>query len=43
MSNAQRETVTKTINEFRAAHLLEVDRTAFTLLNMDRLRELAAR
>jgi CRP-like cAMP-binding protein len=43
MINAQRETVTKTINEFRALRLLEVDRTAITLLNLERLRELAAR
>lgn len=43
MINAQRETVTKTINEFRAARLVAIDRTAITLLNLDGLRELAAR
>jgi CRP-like cAMP-binding protein len=43
MINAQRETVTKTINEFRALRLLEIDRTEITLLNLERLRELAAR
>lgn len=41
MVNAYRETVTKVINEFRAEHLLEIDRTGIKLLNRLRLEELA--
>ncbi len=41
MVNAYRETVTKIINQFRAAHLLDIDRSGITLLNPARLRELA--
>lgn len=41
MINAYRETVTKVINQFRAAHLLDIDRSGITLLNPKRLRELA--
>lgn len=41
MINAYRETVTKVINQFRAAHLLDIDRSGITLLNPSRLRELA--
>ncbi|PDW03554.1 Crp/Fnr family transcriptional regulator [Candidatus Viridilinea mediisalina] len=41
MVNAYRETVTKVLNQFRDAHLLDVDRTGITLLNLSRLRELA--
>jgi CRP-like cAMP-binding protein len=41
MINAYRETVTKVINQFRAARLLDVDRSGITLLNLSRLRELA--
>ncbi|RRR65712.1 MAG: Crp/Fnr family transcriptional regulator [Candidatus Viridilinea halotolerans] len=41
MVNAYRETVTKIINQFRDAHLLDVDRSGITLLNPSRLRELA--
>ena len=41
MVNAYRETVTKVINEFRAEHLLEIDRTGIRLLNRLRLEELA--
>ncbi len=41
MINAYRETVTKVINQFRAAHLLDIDRSGITLLNLSRLRELA--
>lgn len=43
MVNAYRETVTKIINQFRAAHLLDIDRSGITLLNPARLRELAQR
>jgi CRP/FNR family cyclic AMP-dependent transcriptional regulator len=39
--NAYRETVTKVINQFRAARLLEIENTTITLLNMRRLEELA--
>ena len=39
--NAYRETVTKVINQFRAAHLLEIDTSTITLLNLRRLEELA--
>lgn len=39
--NAYRETVTKVINQFRAAHLLEIDRSFITLLNPRGLEELA--
>lgn len=41
MVNAYRETVTKILNQFRDAHLLDVDRSGITLLNLSRLRELA--
>lgn len=41
MINAYRETVTKQINQFRAARLLEIDRSGFTLVNLPRLEELA--
>lgn len=41
MVNAYRETVTKIINQFRAARLLEIDRSTITLLNQRRLEELA--
>ncbi|MFV9506112.1 MAG: Crp/Fnr family transcriptional regulator [Oscillochloridaceae bacterium umkhey_bin13] len=41
MVNAYRETVTKIINQFRDAHILDVDRSGITLLNPSRLRELA--
>ncbi len=41
MINAYRETVTKVINQFRAAKLLDIDRSGITLLNLSRLRELA--
>lgn len=43
MINAYRETVTKVINQFRDAHLLDVDHSGITLLNPSRLRELAQR
>lgn len=43
MTNAYRETVTRVINQFRADHLLDMDRSGITLLNMPRLRELARR
>jgi CRP/FNR family cyclic AMP-dependent transcriptional regulator len=39
--NAYRETVTKVLNQFRAARLLEIDRSFFTLLNRSGLEELA--
>lgn len=41
MTNAYRETVTKIIGQFRADHLLDVDRSGIILLNAARLRELA--
>jgi len=41
MINAYRETVTKVINQFRAARLLEIDRSTITLVNLRRLEELA--
>jgi CRP-like cAMP-binding protein len=41
MINAYRETVTKVINQFRAARLLEIDTSTITLLNLRRLEELA--
>jgi CRP-like cAMP-binding protein len=41
MINAYRETVTKVINQFREAHLLDFDRSGIILLNPSRLRELA--
>jgi CRP/FNR family transcriptional regulator, cyclic AMP receptor protein len=41
MINAYRETVTKVIKQFRAARLLEIDRSTITLLNRPRLEELA--
>lgn len=41
MINAYRETVTKVINQFRAARLLEIDRSTITLLNRPGLEELA--
>lgn len=39
--NAYRETVTKVINQFRAARLLEIDRSFITLINPRGLEELA--
>ena len=39
--NAYRETVTKVINQFRAARLLEIDHSFITLLNPRGLEELA--
>ena len=39
--NADRETVTKVINQFRAARLLEIDRSFITLLNPRGLEDLA--
>jgi CRP/FNR family transcriptional regulator, cyclic AMP receptor protein len=41
MINAYRETVTKVINQFRAARLLEIDRSFITLVNLRGLEELA--
>lgn len=41
MINAYRETVTKVINQFRAAQLLDIDRSGIILLNPSGLRELA--
>jgi CRP-like cAMP-binding protein len=41
MVNAYRETVTKIINQFRDARLLDIDRSGITLLNPSRLRELS--
>lgn len=41
MINAYRETVTKVMNQFRAARLLEIDGSGFTLVNLTRLEELA--
>jgi CRP-like cAMP-binding protein len=41
MINAYRETVTKVINQFQAARLLDMDRSGITLLNPSGLRELA--
>jgi CRP/FNR family transcriptional regulator, cyclic AMP receptor protein len=41
MINAYRETVTKVINQFRAARLLEIDRSTITLVNLRGLEELA--
>jgi CRP-like cAMP-binding protein len=41
MINAYRETVTKVINQFRDARLLDVDNSGITLLNPSRLRELS--
>jgi CRP-like cAMP-binding protein len=41
MVNAYRETVTKVINQFKAARLLEIEQTTITLLNLHRLEELA--
>lgn len=41
MINAYRETVTKVINQFRAAHLLEINPSTITLLNLRYLEELA--
>lgn len=41
MINAYRETVTKVINQFRAARLLEIEQSTITLLNLRRLEELA--
>lgn len=41
MINAYRETVTKVINQFAAARLLEIDRYTITLINRTRLEELA--
>lgn len=41
MINTYRETVTKVINQFRAARLLEIDRSTITLVNLPMLEELA--
>ncbi len=41
MINAYRETVTKVINQFRDARLLEIDASTIRLVNMHRLEELA--
>jgi CRP-like cAMP-binding protein len=41
MINTYRETVTKVINQFRAARLVDIDRSGITILNTSRLRELA--
>ncbi len=41
MVNAYRETVTKIINQFRDARILEIDRSFITLINRSRLEELA--
>ena len=41
MINAYRETVTKVINQFRTARLLDIDRSGITLLNPSRLREIS--
>lgn len=43
MINAYRETVTKVLNEFRAAKLIDMNRQGMTLLNVPRLEELAQR
>ena len=41
MINAYRETVTKILNQFRVAKLIEMDRQGMTLLNVAGLQELA--
>lgn len=41
MINAYRETTTKVLNQFRAAHLIDVDRGGVRLLDVTRLREVA--
>jgi CRP-like cAMP-binding protein len=41
MINAYRETTTKVLNQFRAAHLIDVDRGGVRLLDVSGLRELA--
>ncbi|MEN9934727.1 MAG: hypothetical protein RLZZ387_1306 [Chloroflexota bacterium] len=41
MINAYRETVTKVLNQFRDARLLEIERHTIQLLNLRRLEELA--
>lgn len=41
MINAYRETTTKVLNQFRAAHLIDVDRGGVTLLDVGKLREVA--
>lgn len=41
MINAYRETVTKVMNQFRAADLLAIDRSSITLLNPSGLRAVA--
>jgi CRP-like cAMP-binding protein len=41
MVNAYRETVTKVLNQFRGAKLIEMDRQGVTLLNVPGLQELA--
>lgn len=41
MINAYRETTTKVLNQFRAAHLIDVDRGGVKLLDVTRLREVA--
>lgn len=41
MINAYRETTTKVLNQFRAAHLIDVDRGGVRLLDVTGLREVA--
>lgn len=41
MINAYRETTTKVLNQFRAAHLIDVDRRGVTLLDVSGLQEVA--
>lgn len=41
MVNAYRETTTKVLNQFRAAHLIDVDRGGVRLLDVTGLREVA--
>ena len=41
MINAYRETTTKVLNQFREAHLIDVDRGGVTLLDVSGLREVA--
>ena len=43
MVNAYRETVTKVLNQFRTAELIDIDRQGVTLLNVAGLQELAQR
>lgn len=41
MINAYRETTTKVLNQFRAAHLIDVNRAGVTLLDISGLRKVA--